>query len=92
MKIDFKITKDDYISFNLHHLENSKSQKSTFNILRYAAPIILSIPIYFTGTGIFNQPSIYWIIVAIVFLVIWILTYPKQYKKLVAKETDKLIS
>lgn len=67
MKIDFKITKDDYISFNLHHLENSKSQKSTFNILRYAVPIILSIPIYFTGTGIFNQPSIYWIIVAIVF-------------------------
>ena len=92
MKIDFKITKDDYISFNLHHLENSKSQKSTFNILRYAVPIILSIPIYFTGTGIFNQPSIYWIIVAIVFLVIWILTYHKQYKKLVAKETDKLIS
>jgi hypothetical protein len=44
MKIDFKITKDDYISFNLHHLENSKSQKSTFNILRYAVPIILSIP------------------------------------------------
>ena len=55
MKIDFKITKDDYISFNLHHLENSKSQKSTFNILRYAVPIVLSIPIYFTGTGIFNH-------------------------------------
>ena len=54
MKIDFKITKDDYISFNLHHLENSKSQKSTFNILRYAVPIVFSIPIYFTGTGIFN--------------------------------------
>lgn len=92
MKIDFEITKEDYINFNIHHLENSKSQKNTFNILRYAIPLIFSVPIYFIGTGIFNQPSIYWIIISIVFSVTWILTYPKQYKKLVAKETDKIIS
>ena len=92
MKVNFEITKDDYINFNLHHLENSKSQRNTFNILRYAVPIMFSIPIYFIGTGIFNQPSIYWIIIAVVFSISWILTYPKKYKKLVAKETDKIIS
>ena len=92
MKINFEITKEDYINFNLYHLENSKSQKKTFNILRYAIPIIFSIPIYFIGTGIFNQPSMYWIMVAIVFTIIWVFTYPKQYKKLVAKQTDKLLS
>ena len=92
MKIDFEITKEDYINFNIHHLENSKSQKNTINILRYAIPVIFSIPIYFIGTGIFNQPSIYWIIIAIIFSITWILTYPKQYKKIVAKETNKIIS
>ncbi|RDY23460.1 YcxB family protein [Romboutsia maritimum] len=92
MKMNFEITKDDYINFNLHHLENSKSQKNTFNILRYVIPIIFSILIYFIGTGILNQQSIYWIIVAIIFSIIWILTYPKQYKKLIAKQTDKILS
>lgn len=92
MKINFEITKDDYINFNLHHLKNSKSQKSTFNFLRYVMPIALSILMYFIGRDTFNQPSIYWIIIAIIFSVIWILTYPKQYKKLIAKQTDKIIS
>ena len=92
MKINFEITKDDYINFNLYHLENSKSHKNTFNILRYVIPIIFSIPIYFIGGGILNQPSIYWIIVSIIFSIIWILTYPKQYKKLIVKQTDKMLS
>lgn len=91
MRINFEVTKEDYINFNLYHLENSKSQKNTFNILRYAIPIIFSVPIYFIGTSLFKQPSIYWIIVALIFSTIWILTYPKQYKKLIAKETNKIL-
>lgn len=92
MKINFEITKDDYINFNLHHLENSKSQKNTFNILRYILPIVFSVPLYFIGTGIFNQPSQFWIIVAIIFIVVWIFTYPKQHRNLIVKQTNKLLS
>lgn len=92
MKINFEITKEDYINFNLHHLENSKSQRNTFNILRYVIPILFTPPIYFIGTGVFKQPSWFWAMVAIVFTVVWILTYPKQYRKLVTKQTNKLLS
>ncbi len=92
MEINFEVTKDDYIKFNLYHLENSPSQKKNFNLLRYAVPVLFTLPIYFIGTNLFKQPSTYWIIIAILFAVIWMITYPKQYKSLVKKETEKLIN
>ena len=92
MKITFEVNKDDYINFNLYHLQNSKTHKKMFNILRYIIPIVFFILIYMIGTKIFNQPSIYWIIVAIIFSVLWILKYPKQYKRLIIKQTDKILN
>lgn len=92
MEISFEVTKDDYIKFNLYHVENSPSQKKSFNILRYGIPALFSLPIYFIGTNLFKQPNIYWIIISILFVAIWIITYPKQYKSLIKKETEKLIN
>ena len=87
MEINFEVTKEDYIKFNLYHVENSPSQKKNFILLRYLVPVLFSIPIYFIGTNLFKQPSVYWAIVAVLFSVIWIITYPKQYRALVKKET-----
>ena len=92
MEINFEVTKEDYIKFNLYHVENSPSQNRNFILLRYLVPVLFSIPIYFIGTNLFKQPSVYWAIVAVLFSVIWIITYPKQYRALVKKETEKLIS
>lgn len=92
MEVNFEVTKEDYIKFNLYHVENSPSQKKTLNILRYGVPLLFSLPIYFIGTNVFKQPSIYWIIIAVLFSVVWIITYPKQYRALVKKQTEKLIN
>ncbi|MPW26141.1 YcxB family protein [Alkalibaculum sp. M08DMB] len=91
MEIEFEITEDDYIKFNLYHIENSPSQKKTYNFLRYAIPLLFSIPIYAIGTSLFKQPSSYWIIISILFALIWVITYPNQYKKLVRKQTKKIL-
>jgi hypothetical protein len=56
MEIKFEITEDDYIRFNLHHVENSKSHKRTYNILRFAIPLLFSVPIYAVGINVFKQP------------------------------------
>lgn len=92
MEVNFEVKKEDYIKFNLYHAENSPSQKKNLNLLRYGIPVLFSLPIYFIGTNLFKQPSIYWIIIAILFSAIWIITYPKQYKSLIKKEIEKLIS
>lgn len=92
MEINFEVTKEDYIKFNLYHVGNSPSQKKNLNLLRYGIPVLFCLPIYFIGTNLFKQPSIYWTIIAILFSAIWMVTYPKQYKALIKKETEKLIN
>ncbi|MBO3444734.1 YcxB family protein [Clostridium sp. CCUG 7971] len=92
MKFDFEITEDDYIKFNLYHIENSPAHKKTFYLLRYLVPVIFSIPIYFISHNLFRQPSFYWIIISILFVIVWIVTYPKQYKNLLKKEIKKLLN
>ncbi len=92
MEINFEVKEEDYIKFNLYHVENSPSHKKNLNILRYGVPILFSLPMYFIGTNLFRQSSIYWAIIAVLFGIVWIVTYPKQYKNLIKKETEKLIN
>ncbi len=92
MKINFEIAKEDYINFNIYHLENSKAQKKTFNTHRYIMPLIFSIPLYCIAVSSLEKSRIYGITVAIIFSVVWILRYPKRYKKIIAKSVDKNLS
>ncbi|MDE1549607.1 YcxB family protein [Jeotgalibaca caeni] len=90
MKIQFELTEEDYISFNLHHLEHSPSQKRMYQLSRFLLPMVCAVLIYLIGTFVLNQPSAYWIFVAVIFVVVWTLTYPKQHIKLVTKQLKKM--
>lgn len=37
--------------------------------------------VYAIGTSLFKQPSSYWIVIAILFALAWIIKYPNRYKK-----------
>lgn len=91
MEFNFEVTEEDYIKFNLYHYENSPLQKRTYNLLRYLVPLLASAPIYAIGTSILKQPKIYWIVIAVLFIAVWIITYPNQYKKLLIKQTKKML-
>lgn len=91
MEIKFELTEEDYIKFNLYHIQNSPSQKKIYLLIRFALPVALAMLIYFIGTGIFMQSSIYWLILATLFAVGWIIAYPKRHKKIVEKQTKKLL-
>lgn len=91
MEIKFEIIEEDYIKFNLYHAENSPSLKKSYHLMRYVLPLLCAIPIYTIGTYIFKQPSIYWSFIAISFVIIWILVYPNKYKRLIQKQTKKLL-
>lgn len=91
IEFKFEVTEEDYIKFNLYHAESSKPHKRTYNTLRYLLPLLFSVPIYATATSVLKQPKLYWIIIAVLFAVIWIVTYPKQYKRLIRRETEKIL-
>ncbi len=91
IEFNFEITEEDYIKFNLYHVENSPAHKRTYNLLRYLLPLIFSVPIYAMGTSLLKQPSAYWIVIEILFVSVWIIKYPNHYKRLVRKQTKKIL-
>lgn len=91
MELKFEITEEDYINFNLYHADSSKAHKNSYNLLRYVIPLLCSVLMYAIGTIAFKQPKVYWIIIALLFLLVWIITYPKQYKSLIKRTTKKVL-
>ena len=91
MELKYEVTEEDYIKFNIHHAENSKAHKKTYNMLKYFIPMLCGIGIYFTGPSLFKQPKLYWGIVAILFILIWVVGFPEKYKKLVRKSMEAML-
>lgn len=91
MELKYEVTEEDYIKFNIYHAENSKAHKKTYNMLKYYIPILCGIIIYFTGPSLFKQPKFYWGIIAILFLIIWIVGFPKRHRKLIRKSVERML-
>lgn len=91
MTIEYEIIEEDYINFNLYHMQNSSSQKKLFNTLRFIVPMFIVPVAYLIGTRLFEQPGLYWGVVAIGIYIFWIYIYPKTYKKAIKKQLLKLL-
>ncbi|SEO05979.1 hypothetical protein SAMN04488134_103251 [Amphibacillus marinus] len=92
MEFKFEITEEDYLQFNLYHSENSPSQKKLVRVLRWVIPIVFASIIYYVGTAVFHQPSLYWLIISLLFSGAWIIWYPRFYKKQLKKQVSKMLS
>ncbi|MFC6464385.1 YcxB family protein [Marinilactibacillus sp. GCM10026970] len=89
--IEYELTEEDYISFNWHHMQNSPSQKKLFKLFAFILPILLLPGVYFLGTRVFKQSSLYWAIMGVGVYVLWICVYPALYKRAVKSQTLKLL-
>lgn len=90
MKIDYELTKQDYIDFNMNYMSNSKAVKKLFLAQRYIVPIMfLFIP--FVMIKVTSIPLAYWFRLFIVCCILWIIFYPKYFKWTVSKRISKML-
>lgn len=91
MKIKYEITKDDYLKFNMFHLENSKGVKKELIMHRFVIPVLL------LGAGyafhvLAKAPLLASMLLALSGAVAWSILYPEYYKKNAMKNVDKMLS
>lgn len=91
MKINFELTKQDYIDFNLFHLDHSKTGRKTLFIQRYIVSLIFILA-PFVLRWITEIPFSYWMVVCLAAYILWVINYPKSLKKSVVKRIDKMLS
>ena len=92
MEFNYEVTEEDYIKFNIYHGKNSPSQRKILFILRYIFPIIMAPVIYFVGLSLTKESKIYWGIIALAYVIVWVITYPKQREFMMKKQIKKLLS
>lgn len=90
MEIKYNLTEEDYLNFNLFHIQNSATAKKTLNMQRFIAPIIfiaLSYILSKLGDTSFLGLFITFLMVSI----LWIIFYPKYFYNYVIRNTKKMI-
>ncbi|RPJ09812.1 MAG: YcxB family protein [Spirochaetaceae bacterium] len=90
MKLQYNITMQHLVDFNLYHAKNSKYFRIKFLLLMIILPIIMGLYILFTVImGSFSLAAV--IIPAVVSLA-WVLLYPTIFKKSIATSVVNLYS
>lgn len=90
MKIDYNLTEEDYLNFNMFHLKNSKTATKSLNLQRFLTPLFLIAFGYIFST----ITEIEFLSIFITFLIIstlWIIFYPKYFYSHVSRQTKKMI-
>lgn len=76
MKLEFILEEEDYIKFNIYHMDNSKTYRNSILIQRYVTPIIFLMP-PFVLAKITPAPFSYWMTCFGITFLIWICFFKK---------------
>jgi len=85
IKVDYELTAQDYIDFNLFHMNNSKKMKNILFIQRFIIPLIyFALPFVLARST--NVPFWLWMVAALVVYAVWVKIYPKRMKKSISQK------
>ena len=91
MEINFKLTEQDFIDFNVHHMKTSKTMKKAVLMQRFFGPISFIIGI-FVAYKITDIPLWYWSICFVIAGALWFVYYPKMIERSIRKRVKKMLS
>ncbi|AXI10808.1 hypothetical protein CUC15_18475 [Oceanobacillus zhaokaii] len=90
MEINYNLTEEDYLNFNLFHMKNSKSVMNSLKMQRFLTPIFFILISYlFSQLG--DTPFLFAFIPFLIISIIWIVFYPRFFYKTVIRNVKKMI-
>ncbi|WP_042354236.1 YcxB family protein [Bacillus rubiinfantis] len=90
MKLEYTLTEDDFLHFNLFHMKNSKTAAKALTMQRMIGPIIfLACSYLFSTFG--DVPFAVLFTIFLIMSVIWFIFYPKYYFNFIKRHTLKMI-
>ena len=91
LTVEYDLIKEDYIAFNMHHIDNSPTIKRSLFIQRYVVALVfLVFPFIFSNmTGV---PILLPLIIYGAIFIAWILYYPRYFVATTKKRILKMIN
>ncbi|NMA96108.1 MAG: YcxB family protein [Clostridiales bacterium] len=90
MEIKYQLTKDDYIDFNLYHMEHSASFKRSIFIQRYIVSLIFLI-MPFALKSSTDIPFWYWLTICSIVYLVWVIFYNRYMRWNTARRLSKMV-
>lgn len=90
MKINYELTEEDYLHFNLFHVKKSKVATKSLNIQRFLTPVFFII-VAFIFSLIGDMPFVFPLIIFGLISILWITFYPKYFYNLVMRHSKKML-
>ncbi|GEK91235.1 YcxB family protein [Alkalibacterium kapii] len=90
MKLEYELTEEDYLNFNIYHSRKSPSIKKKIFIQRIMGPIIFMIT-PFVVTNFSDIPLWYWLTIFIFMSIVWFIYYPKYVNWELKKGVEKML-
>lgn len=90
MEINYKLTEEDYIHFNLYHIKNSETGKKALALQRFITPLFFIIISYIYSL-ISDMAFLPLFITFFVMSILWVIFYPKYFYSLIARNAKKMI-
>ncbi len=90
MEINYNLTEEDYIHFNLYHVKNSKTGKQALTWQQFLSPLFFIIIAYIYSM-ISDMPFLPLFITFFIMSILWIVFYPKYFYNLITRNAKKMI-
>lgn len=91
MELEFQLTEEDYVNFNMDHAKKSETMKKSILIQRILGPIIFMVA-PFVITRFSDIPLWYWLIVFIILSFIWFFYYPNYAEWEIKRRVKKMFT
>ena len=90
MEINYNITEEAYLEFNLYHAKNSETLKKSVTIQRVLVPIIYLLLSVFLSY-VLDMPILFLFIPFLIAGVLWAVFYPAYFHRHIRRNAQKLI-
>ncbi len=81
MELKYEVTEEDIIKSTLYSVEDSPSRKRNYIRLMYLLPIVVSLLLLILSIATSLKGTILWVVYVILFVLLWIIRFPKSYEK-----------
>lgn len=90
MEIKYHLTEEDYLKFNMFHINTSESANKSLKTQRYAVPFVYIIFSYIFA-NLADIPFLYALIPFLIVGILWVIFYPKYFQSRILSQTKKMI-
>ncbi len=81
MEFKYEVTEEDMIKGTLYNVKNSPERKKSYNRARYLLPAMAGFLLFNFNKITSVDNKLFWAVFAILFVLIWIIRFPKSYEK-----------